>query len=126
MKNKQNIVRHLTATLCIKISILLYLIALILDKDKDKTDYQDPGICRLGETYNLYALQIPVILVWICNGFVLVKGIAITWRATSQKLWNNYKKAKKWLRSCIVLFFLLGMYWILAIIAAIPELQGVL
>ena len=45
-------------------------------------------------------------------------------KATSQKLWNNYKKAKKWLRSCIVLFFLLGLFWILNMIAGFITTSG--
>ena len=45
-------------------------------------------------------------------------------KAASQKLWNNYKKAKKWLRSCIVLFFLLGLFWILTMIAGFINTSG--
>ena len=44
-------------------------------------------------------------------------------QATSQKLWTNYKKAQSWLKSCLVLMFLLGMLWILNIVAAFTTLD---
>ena len=62
------------------IVMITLVVALIVERDQEETDYHNPQLCWLGKNYIYYALDAPVIAVLLCNTFVLFKGIGITWR----------------------------------------------
>ena len=37
-------------------------------------------------------------------------------------MWDNYRKAKSWIRSFVILYFLLGIGWIIGVCGQIPDL----
>ena len=38
-------------------------------------------------------------------------------------MWDNYRKAKSWIRSFVILYFLLGIGWIIGVCVQIPDLS---
>ena len=38
-------------------------------------------------------------------------------------MWDNYRKAKSWIRSFVILYFLLGIDWIIGVCVQIPDLS---
>ena len=62
------------------IVMITLVTALIIEKDQNYTDYRNHQLCWLGTNYLYAALDAPVICVLICNSFVLIRGIIITWQ----------------------------------------------
>ena len=62
------------------IVMITLVTALIIEKDQNYTDYRNHKLCWLGKNYLYAALDAPVICVLICNSFVLIRGIVITWQ----------------------------------------------
>ena len=68
------------------IVMITLVTALIIEKDQNYTDYRNPKLCWLGKNYLYAALDAPVICVLICNTFVLIRGIVITWKVNFDHL----------------------------------------
>lgn len=99
------------------IVIATVIVAVILEKDNEDNDYYyfSQDICWLNDTYVWFFIG-PVVIVLLFNMVVLIIGLRVTYRATSQRQVNNFRKLKSWLRSCIIMSFLLGMTWIVGVV----------
>lgn len=102
------------------IATLTIVVVLILYRDQETTNYTNPEICHLGDPYIYYALTMPVALVLLINSYVFVRSAMATRRATEKMNNNNFQRFRIWLRSCLILSFLLSIFWFVIILAGLP------